>query len=540
MKTQLYLLFLLSLTTGAANAKTVTADEAAMDRVVVYQDRAQIDRTLTVTVPAGRSEVTFTNLPSPLLPGSVRARVGDDVTSVEVIGLTQREEVHLAQRRAEVQQLLDEIRDLQGDIRAQQVEEAALQSRLEQIAQMRAYTRTTVAARQTDPGVDTEAFDRTLDLFVAESEAAISQRSKLQAKAADLESQIASRQQRIADLQYGSDRTTTTVSVTVEADRGGSAPLVLTYGVGGVSWSPRYDLRYRDDQLTLAYMAEVRQSSGEDWDDVRLVFTTARPDEMVPPPANQPLYLSGYKEKEETVQLGSLHEEGQDDWSPPDSGVVAAGAGETVAVVQRSLAVDLELLRSASVPADGRPYRIAVLEQALDSELDRYAAPSLSPHVFLRAQTSNQTGLQLLSGPADVFLCSGYVGTMPMPDLAPGEELAVSLGPAGPITVSREFDAQRNRVVERSLGRKKVHFVHDLVIHNYGGDSMTVVVEEAIPVSRVDQVKVEIDEETTAGFEIAKDESLYTWTLSLAGGEEKRVHLEYVVDLPEDYAWEGY
>jgi uncharacterized protein (TIGR02231 family) len=260
---------------------------------------------------------------------------------------------------------------------------------------------------------------------------------------------------------------------------------------------------------------------------------------MVPPPANQPLYLSGYKEKEETVQLGSLREEAQDDWSRPDSGVVT-GTDATVAVVQRSLAVDLELLRPASVPADGRPYRIAVLEQAMDAELDRYAAPSLSPQVFLRAQTSNQTGLQLLAGPADVFLSSGYVGSIPMPDLAPGEDLDVSLGPAGPVTVSRDFDAERNRVVERTATRKKVHFVYDLVVNNYGSDPMDVVVEEALPVSRVDPVKVKVAEETTAGFTQGKDTSLYTWTLSLAGGEEQRIHLEYVVDLPEDYAWEGY
>ncbi len=539
MKYALNLLFLLALIAGPSSATTVDTTTASMDRVVVYQDRAQVDREVSVGVPAGRSEVTFVGLPSPLLPGSVRARLGDDVQGVEVIGLTQREEVHLRQRRAEVQQLLDEIRDLQTEVRTHQVDDAALQARLEQIAQMRAYTHTTVARGQTDPGVDTEGFDRSLDLFQEESVAAIGERSRLQATLADLDRQIAERQQRIADLQYGSDRTTTTVAVTVEATRATSAPLVLTYGVGGVSWSPRYDLRYRDDQLTLAYMAEVRQSSGEDWDDVRLVFTTARPDEMVPPPANQPLYLSGYKEKEETVQLGSLREEAKEDWSRPDSGVVA-GTDATVAVVQRSLAVDLELLRPASVPADGRPYRIAVLEQAMDSELDRYAAPSLSPQVFLRAQTSNQTGLQLLAGPADVFLSSGYVGSIPMPDLAPGEDLDVSLGPAGPVTVSRDFDAQRNRVVERTAVRKKVHFVYDLVVNNYGSEPMAVVVEEAIPVSRVDQVKIKLGETTTPGYVRGKDSSLYTWTLSLAGGEEKRIHLEYVVDLPEDYAWEGY
>jgi len=78
------------------------------------------------------------------------------------------------------------------------------------------------------------------------------------------------------------------------------------------------------------------------------------------------------------------------------------------------------------------------------------------------------------------------------------------------------------------------------VINNYGDETMDVVVEEGIPVSRVDQVEVKVAEETTAGYVLGKDASLYTWTLPLAGGEEKRVHLEYVVDLPEDYVWEGY
>jgi len=526
--------FVLLLLVAAAQAEAAQA--TSIERVVVYQDRAQIDRQGQVQLSAGRSEVSIVGLPAPLLPGTVRARVEDD--RVEVIGLTQREEVHLDERREEVGDLLDEIRALRKELRERQVEDGTHQARLEQLGQMREYARATLARQQMDAGLDVGTFDRTLDLVVSDVGEVLVERSRIQAGIEDLQADISALQQRVNDLAYGSDRTTTTVTVTLQSAAAIQVPIVVSYGVSGVSWSPRYDVRYDDGQLRLAYLAEVRQSSGEDWSDVRLVFTTARPDEMVPPPANQPLYLSGYKEKETTVQLGSLHEEAEESWDEVSGGL--ATTGEDVTVMRRGIAVDLELTRSASVPADGRPYRIAVLEHDLDAEVDRFAAPSLSPHVYLRARTANSTGLPLLAGPVDVFRSSGYVGSFRISDLAPGEKIDLSLGPAGPVTVTRDFDEQRNRVVERSGNRKKVHFVHDLVIDNYGDAPTEIVVSEAIPVSRVDPVKVKLDEETTSGYETSEDGSILSWTLSLPAGEKKRVHLQYVVELPEDYAWEGF
>ena len=531
---KLYTAFVLLLLVTAIEARA--AQQSSIERVVVYQDRAQVDRQGSVTLASGRNQVSFDGLPAPLMPGSVRARVEDD--RVEVIGLTQREEVHLDQRREEVRDLLGQIRSLRTEVREHQVQDGTQQARLEQLGQMREYTRATLARQQMDAEMSVSAFDRTLDLVASDIEAILAERSRLQAAVEELQQEIGALQQRANDLAYGSDRTTTTVTVTLESAAAVAVPLVVSYGVGGVSWSPRYDVRYDDGQLGLAYMAEVRQSSGEDWTDVKLIFTTARPDEMVPPPANQPLYLSGYKEKETTVQLGSLREETDDDWGGVAGGL--ATSGEDVTVVRRGIAVDLELTRSASVPADGRPYRIAVLEHGLDAEVDLFAAPSLSPHVYLRARTANSTGLPLLDGPVDVFRSSGYVGSFYLSDLAAGEKLDMSLGPAGPVTVTRDFDEQRNRVVERSVNRKKVHFVHDLVVNNYGDEPTEIVVSEAVPVSRVDQVKVTMDDETTTGYETTEDGSILSWTLSLPAGEEKRVHLQYLVDLPEDYAWEGF
>ncbi len=528
------LLLLVLAPSGAHAATELDIDDAPIETVRVFVDRAQVDRSTKVPVGSGRTEVVLDGLPAPLLPGSVRAWTGDE--RAEVIGLTQREEVHQQERRVEVRELMVRVRELQEQIRTRLVDDATLQSRLDQIGQLREYTRTVLASQQTQPNLDLDSFDDSLDLFRSDASDILDRRSVLQAELTALHRDLTALQGRIGDLQYGAERITTSVTVTLEATSSTTTELVVSYGVGGVTWQPRYDLVYEDEELTLHYLAEISQSSGEDWEGVELVFTTARPDEMVPPPGNQPLHLSGYKEKETTVQLGSTREEAKEEDAPAPP----ADPAPSVGITRRTLSVDLTVPRPATVPADGRPYRMAVLETALDATVDNYAAPGLSPHVYLRARTSNQTGIQLLAGRADVFRDSGYVGSIWLADLAPGERLPLSLGPAGPVMAKREFDVMRNRQVERTAGRKKVHFVHDVVINNYGELATEVVVAEAVPLSRVAQVKVELAEETTEGFEVGEDESIHTWTLSLAAGEEKRVHLSYVVDLPEDYYWEGF
>lgn len=536
--TMLRLSILVALTLpGVATAVLLGPDEAPIDTVTVYMDRAQVERTAQVTVPAGRSEVTFDGLPTPLLPGSVRAVAGTD--KLQVIGLTQRQEVHIEQRREEVRDLEKQLRELRADLRSKQVHDGQLQYKLQQIQQLREYTRATTSLQQTEPNADIGTAGKSLDLFRDKSNQILAERSTLQSQMKDLQQELSHVQRKMSDLRYGSERTTTTVTVTVETTAGASGDLTVSYGVGGVSWAPRYDIRYADDELRLSYLAQVHQASGEDWNDVRMIFTTARPDDMAPPPPNQPLHLSGYKEKETTVQLGTVLEEAKKEMDV--SGVAPPSGGAGVMVTHRALAVDLEVTHPTTVPADGRPYRITVLEQKLEAQVDRYAAPRLSPQLFMRAQTHNETGIPLLPGYADIFRSSGYVGTLWMAELAAGEKLNLSLGPAGPLTVTRIFDEMRNRTVETGPTRKKVHFVYDMEVHNFGDDPYEVTLSETVPVSRVEQVKIKLNEEsTTAGYQTDPDGSIFSWNLVMKPGEKQRVHLEYIVDLPNDYAWEGF
>ena len=65
----------------------------------------------------------------------------------------------------------------------------------------------------------------------------------------------------------------------VEVKQAGPQEFELSYVVAGPSWSPHYDVRADTiaKKLTVAYQAQVRQRTGEDWRGVSLRLSTAQP-----------------------------------------------------------------------------------------------------------------------------------------------------------------------------------------------------------------------------------------------------------------------
>src|SRR6185369_3859302 len=67
--------------------------------------------------------------------------------------------------------------------------------------------------------------------------------------------------------------------VLVGSTQGGTTRLSLTYLVSGATWAPLYDARLHpaEARISIDWLAQVRQTTGEDWDDVAITLTTAQP-----------------------------------------------------------------------------------------------------------------------------------------------------------------------------------------------------------------------------------------------------------------------
>jgi hypothetical protein len=65
---------LICVATTLSPAATITTEDARIDEVTVYRDRAEVTRKVTVEVPAGASTVEFAGIPSGVESDSLRIR----------------------------------------------------------------------------------------------------------------------------------------------------------------------------------------------------------------------------------------------------------------------------------------------------------------------------------------------------------------------------------------------------------------------------------------------------------------------------------
>ena len=87
--------------------------------------------------------------------------------------------------------------------------------------------------------------------------------------------------------------------------------------------------------------------------------------------------------------------------------------------------------------------------------------------------------------------------------------------------------------------RKKIHYDVKVEATNTGTEAKDIVVEERIPVSRLKELKVQLQDETTAGYELDEEQGFVRWTLTLIPGAEETVRLYYILDMPRDFNWQG-
>ena len=107
--------------------------------------------------------------------------------------------------------------------------------------------------------------------------------------------EIEAAKSRLRQVQQPAQTTRRAIKIEVEADAADTRfALEATYVVGSATWTPLYDARLLNDKLELTYSAMVTQGSGEDWNDVELALSTARPAATVEVPELPPWFLDVY------------------------------------------------------------------------------------------------------------------------------------------------------------------------------------------------------------------------------------------------------
>jgi uncharacterized protein (TIGR02231 family) len=99
-------------------------------------------------------------------------------------------------------------------------------------------------------------------------------------------------QKRLKQVQPDRKDERRAILVSVEVEREVEFELEVVYAVRNASWQPLYDVRLLEDEVTVTYLATISQKSGEDWPEVELSLSTARPAVSATLPELRPWYIA--------------------------------------------------------------------------------------------------------------------------------------------------------------------------------------------------------------------------------------------------------
>ena len=445
---------------GATNA------DSHISAVTVYADRAVVTRLATIAVPAaGPLEIVFANLPASLVEQSLQVS-GRGTAQTTILDVTARATYLDFTPNERVKALEDELRGLQKQRRGLDDRGKLLDEQKASLG--RAESALTSPSNKDAARPTLEDLTKLLGFLgeqrgklVADAAALDDQREALQAK-------IDAAQQQLNELRGARGRSVKNVTVRLAATSPGQLDLSLSYAVPGASWTPAYDARLRAEEraVELAYFGVVRNGTGEDWKEVALTLSTARPSlgggapelatwvvdvaKPVPVPATVMAdrfvgsdQLNFGRAKSVTLGYSGVAGSGGTTFNvvaQASAPAVQDAAVASATVESAATSATFRIATPVTLPADNTTQKVAIAAAKLAANLQFQATPKLSETAFLSAYVTNTSDYPLLAGAVNTFLDDTFVAASSLKTVMPGEQRII--GGVGHVRAEEDGFAQ--------------------------------------------------------------------------------------------------
>ncbi len=538
-----------------AAAETIEA-ESKIVSVTVFPDRAGVTRAASLKLSKGAQVVEFSPLPAQVDPQSITAK-GSGQAQVTLYG------VRLVTKQLETAQD-PKVKSLEEEIRKLGHHHQQLHNTKQILEQERKYLTSIQAASSQQIGKDlitkSPSASDAAALLNFLDDAMLKNAERDQAADEELEElaqQLDKLRRELERLTQGRFKQETAMLVDLEVQEGGPFQLEVSYRVPGAAWQPSYEARATTTaagDLELASSGLVRQQTGEDWTDVALTLSTAKPAMAGSMPEIQPWFLrpwqpvgmsrggvaNGLMNLAATAPPASKSQDEEQKLNETDDKRERAKEAQlALATVEaQGTSVTFHLPKPESIPADWQPHKVPIRSQRFQAKLAYETTPRVLPFAFLRAKMTNATDAILLAGPVAVFLDGAFVATASLKQIAPGEEFDLYLGVDERVKVERKPLKEH---VEVSLlpglrGKtKSTDYEWLTTISNFTGRHIAVTVFDQLPVSEREEIIVESVKQTPS--EVEKDPEkpgVFHWLLELNANQKQELKLSYRVRHPVD------
>jgi len=521
-------LWLLALAINATYADDIPV-ELRIDQVTVYPQGAMVTRVGEAHLVQGAQRIVIRGLPAGIDSKTLRVTLGTSNVRLGGVEVVTINEGHF---------VTDKERELRNKLETKTDQRAAVQDEIA-TAETQLKLLDSLAGNPTGSttkaAVDVTNLTAVLNSIGSGAAAAHSKvrDAKLRQRALDREIETIK-----ADLAKVATekKQSTEVRASIAANSATTTAVNVSYRVADASWSWVYQARLDTNQkrLSLERQGQVRQGTGEDWQDVQLTLTTAPPGNDVTAPqvpsefldiaVPQPIMPASRG----VMQVPML--------AKADAASAYNEVEEKAVTKATQYLVEYQLPGRLSVPADREPRLYPIADDTFDTEIVARVAPNTSHSAYLEATFKYEREAPLEAGQLQLYRDGALVGEAQTVAFLPGAEVRMPFGVDERIRVVVRAEAAQS--AERGVITKQltVETKQRFEITSYHTAAIPVEVIDRVPVSRNADVKVEVLKDATEPTlkDLNGRAGVWLWKFSAQPQKTVAIRHYYSVRYPRD------
>ena len=356
-------------------------------------------------------------------------------------------------------------------------------------------------------------------------------------KETELEEQIAKLEAQLEQESIKNNKRVGILKLNLSSPVSGVCSFTINYYTPAATWTPFYDINIAsaDSPVNIISKAKVRQTTGLDWEDVKISLSTSVPSNGKVAPLFSAWFLRDIQEY--VARSDSRKMMMQNSISYEISEIVAVNdevpAYEPPRVVQTEshLNITYDISVAYTIPGNGKEQNVELATRDVNATFKYYCAPKLDPATYVIAEIANWNELNLLSGVANVTYDGTYVGATRIDANSTESILSLTLGTDTRIPVTRvkmkEFSGSSlfGSDVREESGYK-------MTVKNNQNRAIKMVVKDQYPISSYKDVTVELSKSTTPFTFNNTDVGVLTWEHELQPGESRTYDIIYTIKKP--------
>ncbi len=569
MSTLRLLVLVAILLLGLQTSYAQTKKKLTLKHATVFLKGAEITSKADLKLPAGESEIIFTNVAGNINQQSLNVGTTNGAAVQSAIFQNNYlEEIKVTARAKELEDSINYLTDIRNDIYFNQ--EVAVQQIKVLNDNQELYGE--------QKGVSVEDLQKMMDLIKARLKPLMQARTKYTNELIKVDKRIAKMKQQMDEETQKNNVPGGIILVKFYCKHPTSSTVTITYVSNNASWAPSYDLRVNrvNQPIDLTYKAHVRQNTGIEWKNISLTLSGGNPNEGTQAPGIRPWYLSVYRPQpvvseykvplidknapggrrvitgEEIDKMATRNTTSMVSTSP---GVYSQGDGTLYYIdgVQTNSNRGINMRESSinkytqadirgintrfnidipyTIPSDDKVHNVAIKNYQLPATFRHYTIPKLDKDVFIQAQVTDWQEYNLLSGNTSIFFEGTYIGEGRIDMKNIEDTMYISLGRDKKVIVSRTQDKKQTTV--RSIkANMEQSYTYKLDIRNTRTTAVQLVVVDQIPVSNDNDIDIKDIE--LSGATLEKNKGIVTWRLDLTPNDAKALQLKYTIKYPKD------